>query len=131
MIIRFKQIIPIMFFIVCIAVAVIKIGNINLTDIPYDCFIYRKTGLYCAGCGGTRACVELLNGHLFASIKYHPAVVYICGIMLYSIICFVRSVIKGTMLVIKPWVFYGLIVIVIVQWILKDVLLIVWGYRLI
>ncbi len=43
------------------------------------CTIYRLTGWYCPGCGGTRALKALLHGHLIASILYHPAVLYLAA----------------------------------------------------
>ncbi len=40
------------------------------------CVFLRLTGLYCPGCGGTRACIALLHGQLLRSVYYHPVVVY-------------------------------------------------------
>lgn len=43
------------------------------------CTIYRFTGWYCPGCGGTRALRSLVHGHLLESLLYHPAVLYLAG----------------------------------------------------
>ena len=43
------------------------------------CNIYRLTGWYCPGCGGTRAVKALLHGRILASLLYHPAVVYLAA----------------------------------------------------
>lgn len=40
------------------------------------CVFLRVTGLYCPGCGGTRACIALLHGQLLRSLIYHPVVAY-------------------------------------------------------
>lgn len=40
------------------------------------CMFQLLTGLYCPGCGGTRAVRYLLTGHLFLSFQYHPLVPY-------------------------------------------------------
>lgn len=40
------------------------------------CVLHSRTGLYCPGCGGTRAVIALLHGHILASLYYHPIVVY-------------------------------------------------------
>ncbi len=46
----------------------------RLPRIP--CIFYYTTGLYCPGCGGTRACIALLHGHLIKALWYHPLVPY-------------------------------------------------------
>lgn len=43
------------------------------------CSIYRLTGWYCPGCGGTRACKALLRGEFLTSLYYHPAVLYLAA----------------------------------------------------
>ena len=61
-----------------------KLGPQELRDFVHRysfCVIYRFTGFYCPGCGGTRAITELLHGNLFASFLYHPLAAY--GILLY------------------------------------------------
>lgn len=132
MYIRYKHIVPIIFIIVCVSLIVIKLCNINLAnEIPFDCFIYGKYGIYCAGCGGTRAVMELLNGNIFASIKYHPAVVYSAGLMIYIMFEYIRSIVKKTELVISPVPFYLLIGVIILQWFLKDYILIFCGRKII
>lgn len=40
------------------------------------CALLRFTGLYCPGCGGTRAFVKLLQGKLWDSFYFHPVVLY-------------------------------------------------------
>ncbi|MCM1283127.1 MAG: DUF2752 domain-containing protein [Muribaculaceae bacterium] len=44
------------------------------------CMIHRLTGLYCPGCGGTRAVTALLQGHLLKSLFYHPIVGYTAAV---------------------------------------------------
>ena len=44
------------------------------------CVFHSLTGLYCPGCGGTRAILELLRGHILLSLSYHPIVVYTVGL---------------------------------------------------
>ena len=41
------------------------------------CAFRRVTGLYCPGCGGTRALAELSHGHLIGSFLCHPLVIYL------------------------------------------------------
>ena len=42
----------------------------------YTCVVYRLFGIYCPGCGGTRAVRFLLQGRVLKSLYYHPIVVY-------------------------------------------------------
>ena len=46
----------------------------------FPCVLYMALGIYCPGCGGTRALRALLGGHFIQSLRYNPAV--ICGILL-------------------------------------------------
>lgn len=48
------------------------------------CLFHRFTGLYCPGCGGTRAFLMLLRGRVFLSLVYHPIVVCACAAALYA-----------------------------------------------
>lgn len=41
------------------------------------CIFHNLTGLYCPGCGGTRATLSLLQGHVLVSFLYHPIVDYL------------------------------------------------------
>lgn len=42
-----------------------------LVGLP-ECPLYRLTGLYCAGCGGTRAIRALLHGDVAACFRQNP-----------------------------------------------------------
>lgn len=65
----------------CLTV-LLKVLHLSLVDILPGCSLYRFTGWYCPGCGGTRALSALLSGHPLQSFLYHPAVDYVgilCG----------------------------------------------------
>lgn len=38
------------------------------------CWVWEHWGLYCPGCGGTRAVTALARGQLLEALYYHPAV---------------------------------------------------------
>ncbi len=40
------------------------------------CLFHVITGLYCPGCGGTRAILLFFTGHWLYSFLYHPLVLY-------------------------------------------------------
>lgn len=48
----------------------------KLLGIGMPCAFNFFTGLYCPGCGGTRAVKALLHGNLRMSFQYHPLVIY-------------------------------------------------------
>jgi len=50
------------------------------------CLFHVFTGLYCPGCGGTRAVKALLTGHPVISFFYHPLVPY-CALVALVFLC--------------------------------------------
>lgn len=54
----------------------IRFGILDLFKNMSHCVFHRMTGLYCPGCGGTRAVVALFRGKILTSLFYHPIVVY-------------------------------------------------------
>ena len=52
------------------------ISSLTHFAFPKGCMFKAMFGLYCPGCGGTRAFTALLQGDLITSVTYHPFVVY-------------------------------------------------------
>ena len=50
-------------------------GKSPIPPVP-PCMIHAVTGIYCPGCGGTRAAYALLCGKPLLSLYYHPIVLY-------------------------------------------------------
>lgn len=48
----------------------------SLESLTYDCWVHKRSGIYCPGCGGTRAFFAILQGDFIASFFYHPVVPY-------------------------------------------------------
>lgn len=99
-----------------------------LPDMP--CFFLSALNMYCPGCGGTRALKALLHGKFLLSLWYHPLVLYAAvvggGFMITQGLH--RLGLKG----IKGWRFhnwylYGALLLVAVNFILKNALRLIWG----
>lgn len=101
----------------------------SLEMITYDCWIHQVSGLYCPGCGGTRAFFALLRGDIVASFFCHPLVLYM-GI-LYAVFMIrggIALLSKGRYSFMKyhiTYVYIG-IAITIVQFIIKNICLVVY-----
>lgn len=54
--------------------------HFNLMKLIPPCIFHRLSGLYCPGCGGTRAVKALMEGHFVASFFHHPFVLY-CAVL--------------------------------------------------
>ena len=65
------------------------IGEITRQGFP--CLFHLLTGLYCPGCGGTRAFRALLAGNLLLSIRYHPLVAYMAVVLAAELVSFAVS----------------------------------------
>ena len=68
------------FFSILIAIFILIIAYILyvLLGKPaiFNCLIYEKFGIYCPGCGCTRAFICLMHGKIIDSLYYNPTVLY-------------------------------------------------------
>lgn len=67
----------------CVVVLVAPPGSSQAKWLP-KCMVYRQTGLYCPGCGCTRALSALLHGDLKASL--HNNLLLIPGFLLAALL---------------------------------------------
>lgn len=89
------------------------------------CIFLTFFGLYCPGCGGTRAVDALLQGHLLLSLWYHPIVLY--TVIIYGGFMLTQLLDRCGLLPGKGWKFhswhlYGAIVLIAANFILKNLL---------
>lgn len=97
------------------------------------CLFHLLTGLYCPGCGGTRAVKYLLTGHPVLSLCYHPLVLYGAAVLAGEVVIAALARKTGP----RKWhmrhqnalVYIG-VVILIVNWVFKNYMLAVKGIDL-
>lgn len=104
-------------------------GVLNFSQLLYPCLFHRITGLFCPGCGGTRAFTALLQGHFISCFLYHPFVFY-CFVMYVLFMAShtlekkapCRSPFARGLSFRISYVYLG-IVIILLQWMLKNLFL--------
>lgn len=94
------------------------------------CLFYRLTGLYCPGCGGTRAWIALVHGRFLRSLLYHPVVLYGSGIYLVYAARNLLTLLPGrphsclfSGMAFRNAYLYGAAALIFLNWIVKNVLL--------
>lgn len=91
-----------------------------------ECIWYQNFGIYCPGCGGTRAVKALFEGKFLLSLWYHPLVLY--SIVLYGIFIVSQTFAKITRyrytrgVPFYNWYLYVAVIILAVNFIVKNVL---------
>lgn len=113
--------------------AAISIKEILRGIFHMPCLFQLVTGLYCPGCGGTRAAVYLLRGQVITSLVYHPLVLYTALVVMAETISALAAKKTG-----KTAYYLGhetLFIyigagIILVNWIVKNVLLVGFGIDL-
>lgn len=114
-----------------VSYGVLSLFGIQITEInPYPCVMYTFLGLYCPGCGGTRAVVLFMNGQWIKSFLYHPVVPYTAILFGVYIISHTLNIIsRGKIFAMKfrPMYLYIMIGIIILQFIVKNTCVLVLG----
>lgn len=96
--------------------------------LPYfqmPCVFLKLFGVYCPGCGGTRAVEALLHGHFLRSLWYHPLVLY--TVIVFGGFMTTQTLERLHVPKVKGWKFhtwhlYGALVVLVINFILKNVL---------
>ena len=94
------------------------------------CFFSSVIGVYCPGCGGTRAVKALLRGQFLLSVWYHPLVPY-------------SAIILGGFMITQglhrlgikyvhgwkfhSWYLYGAVILIGCNFLIKNLLRLIWG----
>ncbi|RDU23601.1 DUF2752 domain-containing protein [Anaerosacchariphilus polymeriproducens] len=125
----------ILFVIVLIAFLLGEVFSISLSSITAPCLIHSLFGLYCPGCGGTRAVMSLMKGEILQSFIYHPVVPYTAAIyMIYMVTNTIQLVSKGKIKIgmkYKDIYLWIALFIIILNCFIKNIVYIGWGIRII
>lgn len=114
---------------ICLIVGGIGIVALLITDFQIiswypECDFFSKTGLYCPGCGGTRAVKSLLRGDIIRSFLYHPFVPY-CATMyiVFMLYVFLKKHFKlfKKIFPVEIVIYIG-VGVLLLQWVVKVVL---------
>lgn len=92
----------------------------------FPCVLYRMLGIYCPGCGGTRAVSALFHGQLLQSLWYHPLVLYtvvIFGGFMVTQTCERLHVPRMKGWKFHSWYLYGAVAVILLNFFLKNLLL--------
>lgn len=117
-----------------VIVAVLSVSTpLNILCIVPKCDFHALTGMYCPGCGGTRAVIALLNGNWVHSFLYHAFVPYF-------VILYIVFMARGTLAILTKgkfqymrfyngYIFLG-VAIILIQFIVKNMLLLAYGIKI-
>ena len=91
-----------------------------------NCWIYDNFGIYCPGCGCTRALMSLMEGNILQSLYYNPTVLYaVIVLIIYIVSNTIAKILKkeNSKFVLKytPLLIYVGIFILIATCIVKNV----------
>lgn len=105
--------------------------SIHPGDVGTECWIHRSGGIYCPGCGGTRAVFALIHGRVLLSAWYHPAVIYAAILYLVYMVRGCITVFSKGRFPFMKWrlgYVYGGIGVIILQFLAKNIMLL--GFHL-
>ena len=95
------------------------------------CVFHAVTGLYCPGCGGTRAVVVLFQGDVLRAFLYQPVVVYGAVLYIWFMVSHTVEYLSGHRLRIglryRNWYLYAALVIVVINLAVKNIVLTAFG----
>ena len=78
-----------------------------------QCSFYRLTGLYCSGCGTTRALYAALHGDFYAAFRYN--------LLLFPSLILIGVLLWKPRLALRAWVAYPVLIILVLYWILRNI----------
>lgn len=96
----------------------LKVSDPNGPSILPPCVLHELTGLYCSGCGITRALRLILNGHFYAGFRMNPLAVVSLPFLLAALAVILLRLWRGrpvpSLPLWLPWVALAVIVLFMV-----------------
>lgn len=91
-----------------------------------SCMCFRVLGIYCPGCGGTRAVLALLHRDFLLSLWYHPLVLY--TVVIFGGFMLTQTLERFRFPGIRGWKFHvwhlmGAVILMTVNFVGKNILL--------
>jgi len=93
-------------------------------NIGFDCVVNRFTGLYCAGCGMTRAVYSLIQLDFYQAFRYNVlSIILLPIIILYVLFEIYAKVFDKTNIMnrIPSWIWYTIAIVVVVFGIIRNI----------
>ncbi len=78
----------------CASVSLYATDASDLSLLPL-CPVHALTGLYCPGCGSTRAFQHLLYGNIGSALRLNPLILLVLPILAYSFASFTLETFRG------------------------------------
>ena len=88
-----------------------------------QCPFRMLTGWQCPGCGSTRACYQLIHLHPIAAFKLNPLMMMTLPFLVYGLLGFTRSAIKGQpqrRVFIPSFYLWAWVVVMLFFWIFRN-----------
>lgn len=114
-----------------IAVSIITYIVLQILGIPITqlnskpCVWITFFGVYCPGCGGTRAVEAFMKGDFIQSFLYHPVVPYVAIFVLCYVFSHTLNILtkgKTKAMAFRSVYLYALLAIILLQWLIKNIL---------
>ena len=119
---------------ITVLVMIVKINGIGILHKMPQCTFNKVTGLYCPGCGGTRATIALFRGQIIRSFRFHPFVLY--GSVVggwFMISQTIQRISKDRIKIgmhFRPVYLWIALAIVLINWLVKNAFILIGGIYL-
>ena len=112
----------------------LRITGMKMSALLGPCAFHMITGLYCPGCGGTRAMQALFSGAFFKAFVYHPFVPFIAVTGTWFMVSqTIERALKGRVKIAMHFreVYMWLaLAIIVINMLVKNLALLIWGVDL-